>query len=163
MADTTPRTYGIYTIVAPVPSCEWCNRPLEDCLPDACGPRISARRKAERIMVGGDGPVAVGLNPAQRQQLAREAAEDAGQTWPPAWVTWTHSTVYLDDSFERLEISIRAYRTLKNLECKTVRDVTGLSAKTLFKMHNCGRLTVKEIRTELARHGYALKGESRNG
>lgn len=59
-----------------------------------------------------------------------------------------------------LKLSIRARRTVENLGCLTLGDVTQHSEEELLGMPNFGVTSLLELRNRLAEYTLALKGES---
>ena len=64
--------------------------------------------------------------------------------------------VSLDSSIDELDVSVRTYNVLKNMNIKTVRDVVKCTEPQLLKERNFGRKSLSELNFELAMHGFRL-------
>ena len=58
-----------------------------------------------------------------------------------------------------LKLSIRARRTVENIGCLTLGDVTAHSEEELLGMPNFGVTSLLELRNRLAEYGLSLKGD----
>lgn len=62
----------------------------------------------------------------------------------------------LDTKIDDLDISVRAYNVLKNMNIKTVADLIQCTEKQLMRERNFGRRSLNELKFMLAMHGYEL-------
>jgi hypothetical protein len=67
--------------------------------------------------------------------------------------------VFLQQSVEELELSVRAFRHLKNADIKTVQDLIHYSEKDLREDKNFSLKSVNEIKEFLREKGLSLRGE----
>ena len=82
--------------------------------------------------------IAVALQP--KQEAPRQPAQDEQLALP----------------ITALDISTRAETALISNRCKTIADVTALTAHKLRLTWSCGEKTIKEIQTALAKRGLKL-------
>jgi len=77
--------------------------------------------------------------------------------------TMEPQTVDLNDPLNKpvseLKLSIRARRTVENLGCLTLADITQHSEDELLGMPNFGVTSLLELRSKLSEYGLSLKGE----
>ena len=59
----------------------------------------------------------------------------------------------------QLKLSIRARRTVENLGCLTLGDITAHAEEELLGMPNFGVTSLLELRNRLAEYGLSLKGD----
>ena len=61
------------------------------------------------------------------------------------------------DSIDLLELAVRPYNCLKAENILTLTQLVGMTENELLKIPNMGKLSLKDIKTELARLGLKLK------
>ena len=66
-------------------------------------------------------------------------------------------TLDLDSSVNVMSISVRLWNVLDRNGIKTLREVTQLRQQDLLQLKNCGIVTVRELKQELAQLGLSLK------
>lgn len=60
-------------------------------------------------------------------------------------------------SIEELDLSVRVYNCVKNLNISTVGQLLGYTRAELLRSKNFGKISLKHLERELARHGLKLK------
>lgn len=63
----------------------------------------------------------------------------------------------MDKSVNELELTVRAANLLNNANIQTIRELCSHSEKDLLKLRNCGKVTIREIKTELQKIGLDLE------
>ena len=63
----------------------------------------------------------------------------------------------MDKSVNELEFTVRAANLLNNANIQTIRDLCQHSEKDLLKYRNCGKMTIREIKTKLEELGLDLE------
>jgi DNA-directed RNA polymerase alpha subunit len=61
------------------------------------------------------------------------------------------------DAVELLEFGTRTYNRVKIMGIRTIGELVNSSPDELLKCNGFGRVSLKELETELARHGFALR------
>jgi len=65
----------------------------------------------------------------------------------------------LDQSVEILELSVRSSNALRNAGIFTINELLQRTERDVLRLPNVGRLSLKEIKDTLARHGLQLKDQ----
>ena len=95
-------------------------------------------------------------------QSARDAyrvAEDMIERRQEIIDRWALREAMVDDSIERLGLTVRSEHCLKAEEIYTITQLTGCTEQRLLKTPNLGRKSLKEIIERLNERGLKLRGQ----
>jgi DNA-directed RNA polymerase alpha subunit len=96
-------------------------------------------------------------------QSARDAyrvAEDMIERRQEIIDRWALREAIVDDSIERLGLTVRSEHCLKAEEIYTITQLLGCTENRLLKTPNLGRKSLKEIIERLNERGLKLRGQS---
>jgi DNA-directed RNA polymerase alpha subunit len=96
-------------------------------------------------------------------QSARDAyrvAEDMIERRQEIIDRWVLREAIVDDSIERLNLTVRSEHCLKAEEIYTITQLTGCTEQRLLKTPNLGRKSLREIIERLNEHGLKLRGQA---
>jgi DNA-directed RNA polymerase alpha subunit len=95
-------------------------------------------------------------------QSARDAyrvAEDMIERRQEIIDRWALREAMVDDSIERLGLTVRSEHCLKAEEIYTITQLTGCTEQRLLKTPNLGRKSLREIIERLNERGLKLRGQ----
>ena len=61
-----------------------------------------------------------------------------------------------DERIDFWQLSVRASNVLRNMNIRTIREITEATEHDLLRQPNCGRKSTKEIKEMLATYGFSL-------
>ena len=104
------------------------------------------------------------LNKKDVEELvARAIAKEVGKIADEIMTALEHrvptpgpKTLRDDESVDMLALSVRAANIVNNAGITTIGQLTAKTEGELYRSRNCGRGTMLEIKTRLARHGRTL-------
>ena len=96
-------------------------------------------------------------NPKIKAIIDTEAIENNAKAWDEREKTRKEAI----ENDERFEFTQRALNCLKAENIKTLKDLLSKTENELIKIPNMGKLTLKSIKEELAKHNLKLKKPSK--